>query len=190
MLQLYFICGPDPAFHPTGAVSHVNWRKRFSQYKCTILRFPNERRAELLAWYDDQVFRGDTTPATPTHEEEKIQTSEMDDVIHQLSKTNVEHIPASPPFSPSLDVSPTLPSQPPAMVPPSGPLSEPDSGPDNQLSSTTEPIASTPDQMALPKSKAHRVTTKKSKKTPTSGLLEVNPEPSARRVSVRKSKAT
>jgi hypothetical protein len=118
-----FVCGPDQTFAERAkGPSAVDWRARFSQYKCIVLRLQPAHRSRLLAWYDERIFSRPTVSVvqtTPTASESRF--DEIEDLIQRLGDADVD--------SPSIPLSFASPSsQRPASPPPEADaaMSEPD----------------------------------------------------------------
>lgn len=118
-----FVCGPDQAFaEKVKGPSGIDWRARFSKYKCIILRLQPTHRSRLLAWYDERIFSRPTALAVLTNPgTSESGFDEIEDLIQRLGDADVDSpsIPGS--FAPP-------PSQHPASPPPEGDatMSEPD----------------------------------------------------------------
>lgn len=88
-----FVCSPDQAFTERGkSTSGVEWGKRFSQYKFAVLVLPPEHRAQLLSWYDVQIFDKATSSVAQSNassSEPVFVTKDLADLISQLDKTDV-----------------------------------------------------------------------------------------------------
>jgi len=111
-----FICGPDQMFsEKSKGPSGVEWGKRYLQYKCTILRLPPLRRSELLAWYNNEVFKTSSPSTMETESESGV--DDIDELIHRLEDTDVEQL-ASPYAGSTQDDSPlvSLEPEPAALV--------------------------------------------------------------------------
>jgi len=107
-----FVCGPDQAFaEKAKGPSGINWRARFSQYKCIVLRLQPAHCSRLLAWYDGRIFSRPTVSAVQTNPgTSESGFNEIEDLIQQLGDADV--------VSPSIPGSFSPPSSPPPASPP------------------------------------------------------------------------
>lgn len=122
-----FVCGPDQAFSEKAkGPSGVDWRARFSQYKCIVLRLPPAHRARLLAWYDERLFSSRPPTSTVQTNSDAFESGidEIDDLIQRLDDADVDspfvsmssasppsfQYPASSSFAPASSPCPASPS--------------------------------------------------------------------------------
>lgn len=87
-----FVCGPDQALAERAkGPSAVDWRARFSQYKCIVLRLQPAHRSRLLAWYDERIFSRPTISAVQTNPgPSESRFDEIDDLIQRLGDAEVD----------------------------------------------------------------------------------------------------
>jgi hypothetical protein len=92
LLQMTFVCGPDQAFSEKAkGPSGVDWRARFSQYKCIVLRLPPAHRSRLLALYDERLFSRPPTSAIQTNSGAfESGVDEIDDLFQRLGDADVD----------------------------------------------------------------------------------------------------
>jgi hypothetical protein len=112
MLQLQFVCGPDATLSEKGiGPSGVDWRRRFTHYKLTILRFSEIHRNNLLAWYDTWVFgaSNSVSHANPDNRGDDGAVDAIDKLIQQMDNTDVTS-PVGSPTPPDTSQCSALPS--------------------------------------------------------------------------------
>jgi hypothetical protein len=106
-----FVCGPDQAFSERAkGPSAVDWRARFSQYKCIVLRLQPAHRSRLLAWYDERIFLRPTISAIQTNPgPSEPRFDEIEDLIQRLGDADVDTPSAPLSFAPPSSQSPASP---------------------------------------------------------------------------------
>jgi len=60
-----------------------------------LIIFPEDRRGELLSWFDAQVF-GQTTGSSTRADSVDRNLEEVDDLIERMFQTGVSHPPSTP----------------------------------------------------------------------------------------------
>ncbi|KAI9455174.1 hypothetical protein BJY52DRAFT_1188537 [Lactarius psammicola] len=98
---LIYACSEDRSFSKTEGASGVNWDQRFKLYKQAILRFPDNYRADLFAWFDMRVFAKASTVSSSGSGSLHQGLEDVEDLVERLHQAEVTSITSNPPTSSS-----------------------------------------------------------------------------------------
>ena len=77
--------------------SGVNWKERFTLLKKTFISSPDKYRADLLSWFDGQIFTKAGGSSSSTSCSKKAHTQgEVDELIQRLFQADVTHSSGTP----------------------------------------------------------------------------------------------
>ncbi|KAI9433793.1 hypothetical protein BJY52DRAFT_1198444 [Lactarius psammicola] len=98
---LIYACSEDRSFSKTEGASGVNWDQHFKLYKQAILRFPDNYRMDLFAWFDMRVFAKASTVSSSGSGSLHQGLEDVEDLVERLHQAEVTSITSNPPTSSS-----------------------------------------------------------------------------------------